>query len=178
LEYVLSLDNFLKINEFYGKVHKEPMTFVSVCLFFVIVLQINRACGFWQWVDPKMCSHGERLVGRLCEWHVSLIEEAERCRTMVETEVAKLKANMGIEEAERCRLIVEAEVAKPTANMEIENAALRKEIEIQGINYQTMKKIYKTIIVCTWILMIVYMIIVGSELKGVFNSKHDCMLLP
>jgi len=37
---------------------------------------------------------------------------------MVETEVAKLKANMGIEEAERCRLIVEAEVAKSRANMD------------------------------------------------------------
>jgi hypothetical protein len=96
---------------------------------------------------------------------------AERYRTMVETEVAKLKANMGIEEAERCRLIVEAEVAKLRANMEIENACLHKEIEIQEINYQTMKKIYKTIIVCTWILMIVYLFMAGSESKGVFNSK-------
>jgi len=118
------------------------------------------------------------VVGRLREWHGSLIQEAERCRTMVETEVAKLKANMGIEEVERCRLIVEAEVAKSRANMEIENAALRKEIEIQGINYQTLKKIYKTIIVCTWILMIVYLFMVGSESKGVFDSKHDRMLLP
>jgi hypothetical protein len=50
--------------------------------------------------------------------------------------------------------------------MEIENAALRKEIEIQGINYQTIKKIYKTIIVCTWILMIVYLFMVGSESNG------------
>jgi len=125
-----------------------------------------------------MCSHGERVVGRLREWHGSLIQDAERCRTMVETEVAKLKVNMGIEEAERCRLIVEAEVAKLRANMEIENAALRKEIEIQGINYQTMKKIYKTIIVCTWILMIVYLLMAGSESKGVFDSKHDRMLLP
>jgi len=113
-----------------------------------------------------MCSHGERVVGRLRKWHVSLIQEAERCRTIVETEVAKLKANMGIEETERCRLIVEAEVAKSRANMEIENAALRKEIEIQGINYQTIKKIYKTIIVCTWILMIVYLFMVGSESNG------------
>jgi hypothetical protein len=97
---------------------------------------------------------------------------------MIEIEVAKLKANMGIEESERCRLIVEAEVAKSRANMETENAALRKEIEIHGINYQTMKKIYKTIIVCTWILMIVYMFMVGSESKGVFDSRHDHMLLP
>jgi len=97
---------------------------------------------------------------------------------MVETEVAKLKANMGIEEAEQCRLIVEAEVAKSRENMEIENAALRNEIEIQGINYQTMKKIYKTIIVCTWILMIVHLFMVGSESKVVFDSKHDRVLLP
>jgi hypothetical protein len=125
-----------------------------------------------------MCSHGERAVGCLREWHVSLIQEAERCRTMVETEVAKLKSHTGIEEAERCRLIVEAEIAKSRANMEIENAALRKEIEIQRINYQTMKKIYKTIIACTWILMIVYLFMVGSKSKGVFNSKHDRMLSP
>jgi hypothetical protein len=125
-----------------------------------------------------MCSHGEKVVGRLREWHVSLIQEAERCCTMIETKVAKLKANIRIEEAERCRLIVEAEVTKLRANMEIENAALRKEIEIQGINYQTMKKIYKTIIVCTWILMMVYLFMAGSESKGVFNSRHDCLLLP
>jgi hypothetical protein len=35
-----------------------------------------------------MCQYGERVVGRLLEWHVSLIQEADRCRTMVETEVA------------------------------------------------------------------------------------------
>jgi len=44
----------------------------------------------------------------LREWYVSLIQEVERCRIMVETEVAK------------------AEV-----KMQIENAALRKEIKIE-----------------------------------------------
>jgi len=41
-----------------------------------------------------------------------------------------------------------------------------------------MKKIYKTIIVCTWILMIVYLFMAGSESNSVFDSKHDRMLLP
>jgi hypothetical protein len=157
-------------------VHKKH--FFCFFFFFVIVLQINQACGFWQWVDPKMCSHGERAVGHLREWHVSLIQEAKRCYTMVETDVAKLKANMGIEEAEQCQLIVEAKVAKSMANMEIENVALRKEIEIQEINYQTMKMIYKTIILCTRILIIVYLFIAGSESKGIFNCRRDRMLLP
>jgi hypothetical protein len=53
-------------------------------------------------------TYGERVVGYLREWYVSLIQEVERCRIMVETEVAK------------------AEV-----KMQIENAALRKEIKIE-----------------------------------------------
>jgi len=82
------------------------------------------------WVDPKICSHGERVVHHLREWHISLIQEAARCRAMVETEVEKLKAKMETEEAERCQLVVEAEVAKSRENMECEIAAICKEIEI------------------------------------------------
>jgi hypothetical protein len=59
-----------------------------------------------------------------------LIQEAARCRAMVETKVQKLKAKMEAEEAERCQFVVEAEVVKSRANMECETAALRKEIEI------------------------------------------------
>jgi hypothetical protein len=55
-----------------------------------------------------------------------LIQEAECCLTMVETEVAKLKEKMESEAAERCRIMVETEVAKSEAKMEIENAALLK----------------------------------------------------
>jgi hypothetical protein len=68
-----------------------------------------------------MCQYGLRVGGRLREWHVSLIQEADCCCTMVETEVAKAEAKM-----------------------EIENAALRKEIEIWQIKYQAMKKNYRT----------------------------------
>jgi hypothetical protein len=142
------------------------------------VLQINRACHFWEWVDPKMCSHGERVVHRLREWHISLIQEAGRCRTMVEIEVEKLKVKMETKEAERCQFVVEAEVAKSRANMECEIAALRKEIEIWKIKYKASKKIYKTVIVCTWILIIVYVFMAGSESKGVFDSRCYRMLLP
>jgi hypothetical protein len=130
--------------------------------FFVLVLQINRACHFWEWVDPKMCSHGERVVHLLQEWHISLIQEAARCRAMVETKVEKLKAKIEIEEAERYQLVVEAEVAKSRANMECEIAALRKEIEIWEIKYKASKKIYKTVIVCIWILIIVYLFMARS----------------
>jgi hypothetical protein len=75
---------------------------------------------------------------------------------MVETEVEKLKAKMETEEVERCQLVVEAEVGKSRANMECEIAALRKEIEIWKIKYKASKKIYKTVIICTWILIIVF----------------------
>jgi hypothetical protein len=97
---------------------------------------------------------------------------------MVEIEVEKLKAKTETEEAERCQLVVEAEVAKSRANMECEIAALCKEIEIWAIKYKASKKIYKTLIVCTWILIIVYLFMAGSESKGVFDSRHYRMLLP
>jgi hypothetical protein len=41
-----------------------------------------------------------------------LIQEADHCRTMVETEVAKLKEKIESEAAEQCRIMVETEVAK------------------------------------------------------------------
>jgi len=110
-----------------------------------------------------MYSHGERAVHHLRECHISLIQEAARCRTMVETEGQKLKSKMETEEVERCQLVVEAEVAKSRANMECEIASLRKEIQIWEIKYKASKKIYKTVIVCTWILIIVYLFMVGSE---------------
>lgn len=118
------------------------------------------------------------MVHRFREWHISLIQEATRCRAMVETEVEKLKAKMETEEAERCEFVVEAEVAKSRANMECEIAAFCKEIEIWEIKYKASKKIHKTVIVCTWILIIVYLFMVGSESKGVFDSRRYRMLLP
>jgi hypothetical protein len=62
--------------------------------------------------------------------------------------------------------------------MECEIAALRKEIEILEFKYKALKKIYKIIIVCTWILIIVYLFMAGSESKGVFDSRRYRMLLP
>jgi hypothetical protein len=125
-----------------------------------------------------MCQYGERVVGRLREWHVSLIQEADRCRTMVETEVAKFKEKMESEAAEQCRIMVETEVAKAEAKMEIENAALHKEIEIGQIKYQAMKKNYRTIILCTWILIVAYLLMAGSTSKGAFEVGRGRMLLP
>jgi hypothetical protein len=72
--------------------------------------------------------------------------------------------------------MVETEVAKSKANMEIENVALCKEIEIWEINYQ--ENNYKTIIACTWILIVVYLCMGGSASKGVLDYRHDRMLLP
>jgi hypothetical protein len=67
-----------------------------------------------------MCQYGERVVGRLWEWHVSLIQEADRCRTMVETEVAKLKEKMESKAAEQCRIMVEhSQVSKNTSKSSI-----------------------------------------------------------
>jgi hypothetical protein len=114
-----------------------------------------------------MCSHGERVVRRLRECHISLIQEVAQCHAMVETKVEKLKAKMETEEAERCQLVVEVEVevTKLRANMECETAALRKEIEIWEIKYKASKKIYKTLIVCTWILIIVYLLWLDQNRK-------------
>jgi hypothetical protein len=58
------------------------------------VLQINRDCGFFEWVDPKICEYGQRVVGRLCAWHKSLVAEGKRCETMVEVEVGKVKTEL------------------------------------------------------------------------------------
>jgi len=27
------------------------------------ILQINRDCGFFEWVDPRLCKYGQRVVG-------------------------------------------------------------------------------------------------------------------
>jgi hypothetical protein len=143
---------------------------------FFCFFQINQACGFWEWVDPKMCEHGRRVVDRLRQKHISLLEESERCRTMVETEVERVKEKLAIEATERCRAIVEAEVGKMKSKMDLENCALRKEIEIGMINYQSMKKNYRTIIACTWILIILYLVMIWRTSNG--EVKHNHMLFP
>jgi hypothetical protein len=54
-------------------------------------LQINKECGFFEWIDPKLCEHGKRVVGSLCAWYENLVAEAKRCETMVEVEVGKVR---------------------------------------------------------------------------------------
>ena len=123
-----------------------------------------------------MCEHGRRVVDRLRQKHISLLEESERCRTMLETEVQHVKEKLDIEAIKRCRAIVEAKVRKMKSKMELENCALRKEIEIGTISYQSMKKNYRTIIACTWILIIFYLIMIWRTLNG--EVKHNHMLFP
>jgi hypothetical protein len=108
------------------------------------VLQINRKCGFFEWVDPPMCEHGRRVVSRLKKWHDSVKEEAKQCQTIVEFEVGKVKAEL------------EKEAEKVKVSMEGELAQYRKEVEIGQIKLQAMKKNYHTIIVCSWILFAMY----------------------
>ena len=107
-----------------------------------------------------MCDHGRRVVDRLWQKHISLLENSQRCRTMVETEVQHVKEKLDIEAIKRCRAIVEAKVGKMKSKMELENCALRKEIEIGKINYQSMKTNYRIIIPCTWILIILYLVMI------------------
>jgi ketopantoate reductase len=95
---------------------------------------------------------------------------------MVEIEVERVKEKLDIEATERCRAIVEAEVGKMKSKMELENCALRKEIEIGMINYQSMKKNYRTIIACTWILIILYLVMIWRTSNG--EVKHNHMLFP
>ncbi|GLT61026.1 hypothetical protein SLA2020_337620 [Shorea laevis] len=100
--------------------------------------KIKRECGFFEWLDPKMCEHGRRVVSRLKKWHDSLKEEAKQCQTMVEVEVEKVKGSM-----------------------EVELSQYRKDIEIGQIKLQAMKNNYQTIIVCSWIFFAMYLFFFG-----------------
>jgi len=101
----------------------------------VVFWQINRDCGFFEWVDPKMCEHSKRVVDRLFEWHEGLVAEAKR-ECMVEVEVGKVKAKM----------------EKEVEVVMTENIQYCKEIEILDIKHGAMKKNYHTMRVCSWIM--------------------------
>jgi hypothetical protein len=58
------------------------------------VLQINQDCGFFEWVDPKLCEHGKRVARQLQRRHRILLAEVKRCETMVKVKVGKVKAEM------------------------------------------------------------------------------------
>jgi hypothetical protein len=116
------------------------------------------------------------VVDRLRQKHISLLEDSQRCRTMVETVVERVKEKLDIEATKRCHAIVEAEVGKMKSKMELENCALCKEIEIGKINYQSMKKNYHTIIACTWILIILYLVMIWRTSNG--EVEHNHMLWP
>jgi hypothetical protein len=74
--------------------------------------------------------------------------------------------------------MAETEVTKGVAKMEIENTALRKELENGHINYQAMKNNYRTIILCTWILIVAHLFMGGSTSKCAFEDGRGRMLLP
>lgn len=119
------------------------------------MLQIKRECGFFEWLDPKMCEHGRRVVSRLKKWHDSLKEEAKQCQTMVEVEVEKVKGSM-----------------------EVELSQYRKDIEIGQIKLQAMKKNYQTIIVCSWIFFAMYLFFLEYYNKCPYGRTIGRMTLP
>jgi hypothetical protein len=60
----------------------------------LLVLQIDRDYGFFEWLDPNLCEHGTRVARQLWRRHKILVTEAKQCETMVEVEVGKVKAEM------------------------------------------------------------------------------------
>jgi hypothetical protein len=105
-----------------------------------------------------------------------LLEDSQRCRTIVEIEVECVKKKLDTEATKRCLAIVEAEVGKMKSKIELENCALHNEIKIGKINYQSMKKNYRTIIACTWILIILYLVMIWRTSNC--EVKHNHMLIP
>ena len=107
-------------------------------------MQINQDCGFFEWLDPKMCSFGKRVVHRLHQRQEELEAKAKRCQTLVQVEVGKVRA-----EDEKKIVLLKAEMEQLVN--EISN--YRKRIEIEDIKMHAMKKNYHTIIVCSWIVL-------------------------
>jgi pyruvate formate-lyase activating enzyme-like uncharacterized protein len=58
------------------------------------VLQINQDCGYFEWLDPKMCSFGRKVVHHLYQRHKYLEAQAKQCETLVEVEVGKVRVEM------------------------------------------------------------------------------------
>ncbi|XP_059431582.1 uncharacterized protein LOC132165097 [Corylus avellana] len=76
--------------------------------------KINQDCGFFEWLDPKMCSFGRKVVHRLHQRHEYLEAQAKRCETLVEVEVGKVRAEN------------EKKIAQLKAEMESEISQYRK----------------------------------------------------
>jgi wobble nucleotide-excising tRNase len=115
-------------------------------------LQINQDCGFFKWLDIKMCSFGKKVVHRLHQRHKQLEAQAKRCQTLVQVEVGKVKAKN-----EKKIVQLKAEMEREAQHMreqlvnEISNYC--KQIEIKDIKMHAIKKNYHTIIVCSWIVL-------------------------
>jgi hypothetical protein len=129
-------------------------------------LQIQRDCGFFEWVDPPLCEHGKRVVSRLRQRHESLLAEAKRCETMVEVEVGKVRAEM------------EKEALQMKAGLENDIALYRMEINIGEIKLQAMKKNYQSIIVCSWIFCAMCLFLFAYTSKCPLNGEVGRMALP
>jgi hypothetical protein len=129
-------------------------------------LQINGECGFFEWVDPKLCEHGRRVANRLRQRHENLVAEAKRCETLVQVEVEKAKAEMA------------KELAKVKAEFDNEIVRYRKEIEIGGIKLHATKKNYETMLVCSWIFCAFCMFLVLYSYKGSRDGIVGRMILP
>jgi hypothetical protein len=77
---------------------------------------------------------------------VDMEKEVEKMKAEMEKEVGKVEAKMN-KEAEKVKIEMDNEIAK-----------YHKEIEIGEIKFQDMKKNYQTILACSWILFVLYML--------------------
>jgi hypothetical protein len=101
------------------------------------VLQINQDCGYFEWLDSKMCFFGRKVVHRLYQRHEYLEAQAKRCETLVEVEVGKVRAEM------------ESQAQRMKEQILDETSQYCKQIEIEDVKMHVMKKNYQTIIVCS-----------------------------
>ena len=105
------------------------------------VLQINQDCGYFEWLDPKMYSFGQKVVHRLYQRHEDLEAQAKRCETLVEVEVRKVRVEM------------ESQARHMKEQLLDEISQYHKQIKIGDVKMHAMKKNYQTIIVCSWIVL-------------------------
>lgn len=90
----------------------------------------NPGCGFFKWLDPKMCVYGEQVVSMLRDWHVS---------TEVSNEVSKYKI----------------EVSEYKSKIEVDAATFALQLERQRNNFRAKELKYQFALACSCGLLFV-----------------------
>ncbi|GLT54764.1 hypothetical protein SLA2020_279360 [Shorea laevis] len=97
----------------------------------------NPGCGFFKWLDPKMCVYGEQVVSMLRDWHVST--ERALIETTISNEVSKYKI----------------EVSEYKSKIEVDAATFALQLERQRNNFYAKELKYQFALACSWGLVFV-----------------------